>query len=270
MNSKYLAIGSNIAGKYEVIEVLGEDDFEILYLVRDIQRKRSFFVLKELFLETFSSREDQVVFTTIEAIGVFNKRRIQIISEINSQKLTNSEIKVYGFEEANETIYTIMEFSNNAGLEKYLQFVPKDAEKLPTLDELLSKEKKTFNGFFFLKFLLFIGVLLGIAFYAYQFLQKSKIEKELEKSVTMDYPTLRDRREESSINIPKKTIEVNEPIVNTVKSKEDEKHEPDPFEGVIFEEDEKNTTLKSEVIEEVKKEKVKKEETKNEPNLLKK
>jgi hypothetical protein len=249
--NKYLEIGTNIAEKYEVIDVLGEDDFEILYLVRDIDRKGSFFVLKELFLETFSSREGQLVFTIPQALGVFHKRKKQIIEEIKSQKINskNSDIKIYGYEDENNTIYTIMEFSSNASLEKYLHFVPKGAEKLPTLKELLSQEKKTFNGSLFLKILLFLGFLLAISFYAYKFFQKKNIENQLEQSVTMEYPVLKDRTKENSMNLPQKELEENEPIINIPMVEE-----------VILEKYEENITLISDGMEEIEKE--------DEPNLL--
>jgi len=195
--NKYLAIGTTIAEKYEVIDILGEDEFEILYLVRDIYRQRTFFVLKELFLETFSSREGELVFTIPEALGVFHKRKKQIIEEINSRKVNsnNSEIKIYGYEDENNTIYTIMEFSNNASLEKYLHFIHKDTESLPTLDELLNKGK-TFNYAFIFKILFLTGLLLGITFYAYTFFQKNSLENEeseLKKTASENFPKLKER-----------------------------------------------------------------------------
>ena len=196
--SKYLPIGSTIANKYEVIDVLGEDEFEILYLVRDINRKGSFFVLKELFLETFSKREGELVFTVPEALGVFHKRKKQIIEEITTQKpqLLKNEIKIYGYEDENNTVYTIMEFSNNASLEKYLQFTPKDVKSLPVLEELLQKSKKSFNYLSLLKNLFFIGLLLGIAFYGYRFFQQNRLEQDayaLKKPTSKNFPTLKER-----------------------------------------------------------------------------
>jgi hypothetical protein len=196
--SKYLPIGSIIANKYEVIDILGEDEFEILYLVRDINRKGSFFVLKELFLDTFSKREGELVFTVPEALGVFHKRKKQIIEEITTQKpqLLKNEIKVYGYEDENNTVYTIMEFSNNASLEKYLQFTPKDVKSLPVLEELLKKNKKPFNYLSFLKKLLFIALLLGIAFFAYWFFQQNRLEQDeyaLKKPTSKNFPTLKER-----------------------------------------------------------------------------
>ena len=254
--NKYLPAGSIIAKKYEVIETLGEDDFEILYLVRDLNRTGSFFVLKELFLETFSSREGELVFTVPEALGVFHKRKKQIIQEVNTQKLNSkdSEIKIYGYEDENNTIYTIMAFSSNASLEKYLQFVPKDTENLPSLSTLVDGEKKSFNVAFFLKSLLFIGLLLAISFYAYEYFKKNNLENELEKSVTMDYPILKDRKVEQSIYISKKEIEVNEPIINIPIVKE---------EVQIIEKNEENTTVTNEIMEVV-------EEIQNESKLLEK
>ena len=215
--NKYLPTGAVIAKKYEVVDVLGEDEFEILYLVRDINRKGSFFVLKELFLETFSSREGELVFTVPEALGVFHKRKKEIIEEIKSQKLNSvkSEIKIYGYEDENNTIYTIMEFSNNASLEKYLQFTPKDVKSLPVLDELLNK-KKIFNYSFILKILLLSGLLLGVAFYAYTYFQKNSLKENshaFKKPVSENFPKLKERKkeiEEKSHKPQIKEVEVKE------------------------------------------------------------
>jgi len=214
---KYLPIGSNIADKYEVIDILGEDEFEILYLVRDIQRQKTFFVLKELFLETFSSREGELVFTIPEALGVFHKRKKQIIEEIKSRKgnSKNSEIKIYGYEDENNTVYTIMEYSNNASLEKYLHFIHKDTEPLPTLDDLLSKEK-IFDYALILKILLLSGLILGITFYAYTFFQKDSLEEdshEFKKTVSENFPKLKERKKEvveQTVESQKSQVEINE------------------------------------------------------------
>ena len=217
--NKYLPAGSIIANKYEVIETLGEDEFEILYLVRDINRKGSFFVLKELFLETFSSREGDLVFTVPEALGVFHKRKKEIIEEIKSQKLNSikSEIKIYGYEDDNNTVYTIMEFSNNASLEKYLQFTPKDVTSLPKLDELIQKEK-IFNYPFILKILFLSGLAVGTTFYAYTLFQKNSLEEnnhELKKPVSENFPKLKERKkevEDQTVEVETKQVKVHEDV----------------------------------------------------------
>jgi hypothetical protein len=132
-----------------------------------------------------------------------------------------------------------MEFSSNASLEKYLHFVPKGAEKLPTLKELLSQEKKTFNASFFLKIFLLIGIISGISFYAYKYFQKNNIENQLEKSVTMEHPVLKDR--------------TNEPIVN-IPMVEEEKIKVEPLEDIILEKYEENIPRISDIMEEIDKE----------------
>ena len=177
--SKYLPIGTTVADKYEIVDILGEDDFEILYLVRDFQRKTSFFVLKELFLETFSLRNGDLVSSVPEAEGVFAKRKKQIIEEVNHKRLNldSNEIKIYGYEEENNTIYTVMEFSNNANLDRYLQFTPnKGVNSLPALDELVDEENEKNNFAFYLKiFLLLVTLFVGV-FYGYQYFKQKSID----------------------------------------------------------------------------------------------
>ena len=181
--NKYLPLGTHIANKYEIIDILGEDDFEILYLVRSIERKTSFFVVKELFLETFSSRIELSVYTKPEAVGVFNKRVKQIIEELKAQKLNPkaSEIKNYGYEQENGTIYTVMGFSSNASVEKYLHFTPKEKTVLPELDNLLKKEKKKFDFVSFLLIALLLLTILGAIFYVYKYMRHDNIENEFVK-----------------------------------------------------------------------------------------
>ncbi len=180
-SSKYLPIGSNIGDHYEIIDVLGDDDFEILYLVRDTNRKGSFFVLKELFLETFSSRKLKSVSTIPEAQGVFDKRKREIILELSRPNNSNNardEVKTYGYIEDNNTIYTIMEFTNNFELEKYLHFEPRDEIILPPLDTKMGKKGK--NSFLFLKILILAMIVVaGLGYYTY-----TMIKKDREKTTT--------------------------------------------------------------------------------------
>ncbi len=214
--SKYLPVGWHIANKYEIIEVLGEDEFEILYLVRDIKRKGSFFVIKELFFETFSIREENFVSTSIEARAVFHKRKKEIKDEINARKLTidSDEIRIFGYEEENDTIYTIMEYSSNASLERYLQYIDSDGASLPMLSKLVKEDKKRVSTSLSIKIFLALIVLLGMAYYLYQFFQKSESVESSKSSVVDEkkLPKLQDREEYVVKKVAKaKTIE--EPIV---------------------------------------------------------
>ena len=212
-NSKYLPVGTNIGGHYEIIDVLGDDDFEIVYLVRDNHRRGSFFVLKELFLETFSSRSNKSVFTIPEAQGVFDKRKKEIKLEIDApqKKRQLSEVRTYGYIEDNNTIYTIMEFTNNFNLENYLQFQPRDEIILPPLD--LPKETKKKKSYLFLKILLVtVMTVAGLAFYAYKMIKEDREKPEKKPTVVVtqtpiNHPALISRtdtlKEEPKVEIKK-------------------------------------------------------------------
>ena len=218
-NNKYLPVGAIIGKHYEVLDILGEDDFEILYLVRNTERKESFFVIKELFLETFSSRNDGIVSNIPQAQGVFKKRKKEIISEIDNPKRHRKmdEIKTYGYIEECNTIYTIMEFTRNSDLTNYLQFQPKHQMILPSLDELLSKLKKKKRPSLFLIVLLgILAIGAGLALYTYTLFEtdKMKADEKLEQILAtqteVSHPILVNRSKEK--NQLKKT-----PKVSTVK-----------------------------------------------------
>ena len=186
---KYLPTGSIIGGHYETVDILGEDDFEILYLVRDNHRRGSFFVLKELFLETFSSRNKESVYTTPQAQGVFDKRKNEIIKEVNNAKRSRQidEVKTYGYIEDNNTIYTIMEFTNNANISNYLQFKEEKEEiVLPPLEELIVNPTTKKSSLLFLKILI-VTVLIGIGlgFYANKMIKEDRAKAENKPKVTI-------------------------------------------------------------------------------------
>jgi len=215
--SKYLPAGTNIGGHYEIIDVLGDDDFEILYLARDNHRKGSFFVLRELFLETFSSRSDASVYTIPDAQGVFDKRKKEVILEVDKPKKDRhkSEVKTYGYIKENNTIYTIMEFTNNFNLKNYLQFHPRDEIILPSLDLVDTREKKK-KSFLFLKILIIsVLIIAGLVFYAYKMIQKDREKPEKKPAVIVtqtqiNHPALINRTETPK-NEPKAEIKIEEP-----------------------------------------------------------
>jgi len=201
-SNKYLPVGSIIGGHYETVDVLGEDDFEILYLVRDNHRRGSFFVLKELFLEVFSSRNQKVVYTIPQAQGVFDKRKEEIILDIENAKRNRQidEVKTYGYVEENDTIYTIMQFTNNSDLTNYLQFQAKDEMSLPSLEEILANPKKEKKSSIFLKILI-ITVIVGVvlALYANKIIQEDRDKAEEKNKITVTqepihHPRLTNRR----------------------------------------------------------------------------
>jgi hypothetical protein len=172
VNSKYLPIGSIIGKHYEIIDILGEDDFEILYLVRNNKQKETFFVIKELFLETFSSRnEDFAVLTISEAQGVFEKRKKEIILDLDEPKnRSTAVIQTFGYIQENNTIYTVMEYTNNSDVGNYLQFEPKEQIFLPVLEEFDEEAIKKKKDLSFFKLLL-LPLLLALGYFSYTIFQ---------------------------------------------------------------------------------------------------
>ena len=264
--NKYLPISTTIANKYEIIDILGEDEFELLYLVKAIGRKGSFFIAKELFLETFSFREQNYVSTIVDARGVFNKRKKQIIEELSNLKHNPqyNEIKIYGYEEDNDTIYTIMGFSSNASIERYLQFTPKENTILPELKQLRKKEKRNKGGdkkgvglFFIFGIFLILLTLGATIFYAYKFLRNNGLEVE-EKFIAPKEISLK----EHVVSEAKKP----EKIVKTLAPKIVETAIPSISKPIISNSIAEKSTIKKEVI---KKEIIEKTPIINKPHVEK-
>ncbi len=224
MNNKYLANGTIIGGHYKIIDVLGEDDFEILYLAKNIHREGSFFVIKELFLEVFSERKGTNVETIPEALGVFNKRKAEIIREINNlhRRHIVCEIKVFAYFEENGTIYSCMAYTPNAKVEAYLQFEPKKDKKLPLLEELIQigEDKKKKSSSLWLIGVVLLTLIGGLILAFNQYGNKLKTlniwnNKQIEVNTT--------KEKNSTIIQPKNLVEKHHIIIvesNKTKTKE--------------------------------------------------
>lgn len=122
-NREYLPIGYKIGYHYEIIKVLGQGGFGIIYLVKDHERLGEIFVIKELFAKSFSSRDrnGKSVNNKIDSNNVFKKIKEDILEEVNILKKINNKniVKAYGCLEENNTIYSIMEFIEGEDLEQY-------------------------------------------------------------------------------------------------------------------------------------------------------
>ena len=228
MKSNYLPIAFKLAGHYEIVEVLGEDDFEILYLVKDLHMGDKKLVLKELFLPSYSSRNDDNTLNIMaKSKQIFEQTKKDVIAEIEVLKSTQ-QIKtpqLYGYFEENNTLYTIMEFMNDRNITSYLEFNAKqdieeqliDEEKIePIVEEASIVEEKKPKSTLFLKILIVCVVLfLGLAFYGYQILEedKQKIKEKSErnsvtliKKSTIPHPALEGREEKKEESLPQTPI----------------------------------------------------------------
>ena len=189
-NDQYLPLGLNIGGHYEIVKLLGEDDFEIVYLVKDIHRLETHFVLKELFLKEFSFRNENIVYTLEKSKDIFDETKKGIIADVNilQKNRDANRLQTYGYFEENGTIYTIMEFTNSSSLDSYLKIQPKKrAEALnpkPT-DTTTTKEKKP-KSFIFLKMLIVsLVILVALGIYAYKIIEDNKNRSKEESKVVV-------------------------------------------------------------------------------------
>ena len=258
-SDNYLPTGAIVGGHYEIVDVLGEDAFDILYLVRDNHRRGSFFVLKELFLETFSSRRGESVYTIPEAKGVFEKRKQEIIKEVNQSKRVrqrDDEVKTYGYIEDNNTIYTIMEFTNNSDLTNYLQFHPKDEIILPSLEELTAKPKSDKKkSSIFLKILI-VTVIIGIALalYANKMIKEDREKSENRPKVVVTqtpihHPPLKSRESDDDAQLQEKTTQKsNEQKSETSLDNSNEKTYISVDESTLYSKEETTDNIKEDGI----------------------
>ena len=234
--NKYLSSGEKLGGHYEIVEVLGEDDFEILYLVKDRHLKDKLFVLKEFFSNGISLRDtDGTVFSPAKSKYVFDNTKKEIIVETKrfQESNQNQEIETYGYFEENNTVYIIMEFKNNSNIDSYLQSKSQKKEEIEIpFSSLEKKELKvsvetTQKSRKFPKFLIGLIFLLmifsGLAYYAFKIIKEDKNKSKDKPSTTiveiipvipkpMNHPTLttRDNRTKNIATDMVKTLERNE------------------------------------------------------------
>jgi hypothetical protein len=207
MKRHHLPVGFKLAGHYEIVELLGEDEFEILYLVKDLHLAEKLFVLKELFLPSYASRnEDNSLAIMAKSKQIFEQTKKDIIAEIEVLK-TNEEQpspKVYGYFEENNTLYTIMEFVNDSDISSYLKANTQNKEAdtpdkieeqvaeeeitLPAIESSTIEEQKPKSTLFLKILIVCVLIFLALAFYGYQILQEEKQrikEKSERNSVTV-------------------------------------------------------------------------------------
>ncbi|CAA6818241.1 MAG: Unknown protein [uncultured Sulfurovum sp.] len=238
MGKNHLAVGHKLGGHYEVVQVLGEDDFEILYWVKDLHMAGQNFVLKELFLLAYASRAgDNSVQVMAKSKQVFEQTKEDIISEIEVLKTHQAfdAPKVYGYFEENNTVYTIMEFINNPNLSIYLDLSTQSGTVQPLIKEEAplkmeenkikitnretetGKEEKKPKSTIFLKILIVLALLLiGLYIYSTNMIEEhketvnNKSEEIVVKNVPINHPPLEDKVKEKKDENISSSIEAKE------------------------------------------------------------
>jgi serine/threonine protein kinase len=113
-----LPIGYRI-DNYRIEKFLGQDEFNIIYLVRETSSSEHF-VIKEFFIKNYSRRElyREIVITRefdINIIKEFYKKQ-----NFNTIK-DNNILLVYKLTEKNHTLYSIIEYIEGLYLEEYIK-----------------------------------------------------------------------------------------------------------------------------------------------------
>ncbi len=248
MKDEYLPIGYKIGGHYEIVKVLGDDEFEIVYVVKDIHRLGTLFVIKELFLKEYSFRDENSNLYILEkSKESFKKTKESVISEINlfRERGDRYSVQTYGYFEENNTIYTILEFVNNAKLNDYLKITPKKSTKEIEEPKPESKvkikaeeesKKEEPKSYLFLKMLIASIVLfVALGIYAYNMIEEDKnrprettVATTSTKKATIPHPPLIDRtkkKEEKESDISNSRVAVVEDRTEYIPSKEEIKKE---------------------------------------------
>ena len=139
-NSEHLPIGHKIGGHYQIIKVIKQGGFGIVYKVKDTHLvKNNIFIIKELFIQklSFRYRDNTTIGTNPTIKNIFEKVKADIIEEIDilSSIENRNIVQAYGSFEENNTIYSIMEYIDGIDLEEYIKENPFDEERAMDLLE---------------------------------------------------------------------------------------------------------------------------------------
>jgi serine/threonine protein kinase len=123
-NSQHLPIGYRIGGHYEIIKILGQGGFGIVYKVKDTHQLDKILIIKELFIQSHSFRKvnETTIYSKADAKELIEKIKKDVVEEVNIlSKIQNRNIvQAYGYFEDNNTIYSVMEYIYGVDLIEYI------------------------------------------------------------------------------------------------------------------------------------------------------
>ncbi len=234
-SNHYLSIGTKLGGHYEIEKVLSEDDFEILYLAKNLHKRGEYVILKELFLKAYSHREDREVKTLAKSKIIFEETKKEVIKEVEEllTKPSTEEVATYGSFKENNTVYTIMEFINNPNLDGYLKInkiektsdVTKEKIIEPTPKKRVPVEKKEKpKSSIFIKILITsLLICIGLGYYAYNMIKEDKQKNQARPPKAIAVKEI--PKEETKKNLPTSKEELLKDYVegsNDIKDEDDE------------------------------------------------
>jgi len=223
-NNYYLSIGTKLGGHYEIEKVLSEDEFEILYLAKDLHKRGEYVVLKELFFKSYSLREGKEVHTLAKSKIIFEETKKEVKQEVEKllQNPSNLQIETYGTFEENNTIYTIMEFVNNSNLDGYLKVNTTDNQEVeiskkdvmneeiiePTSSKKhtsVEKREKPKSSIFLKLLVTMLLICLALGYYAYNMIKSDK-SKNREEATTTTMVKEEPKKVDSNLPMSKKDV----------------------------------------------------------------
>ena len=239
-NNYYLSIGTKLGGHYEIEKVLSEDEFEILYLAKDLHKRGEYVVLKELFLKTYSSRDGADVSTVAKSKIIFEETKKEIKKEVDGllENPSSNQVSIYGTFEENNTIYTIMEFVNNSNLDGYLKVnttdnTPAVSKKDVMQEEIIEpstkktlprKEEKKEKSSIFLKILItMLLICLALGYYAYNMIKDDKTKTKEKTTSTMTSTMVKEEPKQERTTLPIPISKEN--LINDYKEESQNKEE---------------------------------------------
>ena len=146
----FLQQGIILNRRYEIIKVLKQGGFGIVYLVKDKQKSKQLVIKEQFFINhSIRNRNGGISNKKIKKSDIsFDKLKDDVKREIENLKKINNRniVKAYDFFEENNTIYSVMEYIEGVDLEEYLENNSFNEDKaMDLLEQLIDGLKEIHN-----------------------------------------------------------------------------------------------------------------------------